>query len=361
MKIWKRTLAVISALSMAAVMTLSGCGGNDGSSGKTESAPATTVAPTEDIPATDVPTTELQTTEAPTEEASTEEASAPADDTVSPMLWKVQGEKGNVMYLFGTIHLGDERNDKVMSLIGDYVDSCDALAVEFDTVAFQSDMNAMTSVMSTLVYTDGTTAKDHMGDELYQKCVDFLTEEGSFNQIYDYYDDSLWATMVQQALISKSELSLDNAMDTKLLDRAKANGQEILEVESAEFQFGMEKSFSDELVRLQLKDLFDNQDEFIPSVTLLYQTWLRGNEEEISQLMADDEDTGMTPEEKQLEEDYHKAMITDRNIGMAEKADRWLEDGKSVFFAVGAGHMINDEGVVKLLADKGYTVERIYL
>ena len=54
-------------------------------------------------------------------------------------------------------------------------------------------------------------------------------------------------------------------------------------------------------------------------------------------------------------------MITDRNIGMAEKADRWLEDGKSVFFAVGAGHMINDEGVVKLLADKGYTVERIYL
>ena len=31
-----------------------------------------------------------------------------------PMLWKVQGDKGNVMYLFGSIHAGDKRTDDVL-------------------------------------------------------------------------------------------------------------------------------------------------------------------------------------------------------------------------------------------------------
>ena len=52
-------------------------------------------------------------------------------------------------------------------------------------------------------------------------------------------------------------------------------------------------------------------------------------------------------------------MLTDRNIGMADKAEEYLDSGKSVFFAVGAAHMVDSDGVVQLMKDRGYTVERI--
>ena len=64
-------------------------------------------------------------------------------------------------------------------------------------------------------------------------------------------------------------------------------------------------------------------------------------------------------EEKKLYEDYQNAMLIDRNTGMAAKAEEYLQSGKSVFLAVGAGHMVSDKGLVQLMKDKGYTVERV--
>ena len=42
-----------------------------------------------------------------------------------------------------------------------------------------------------------------------------------------------------------------------------------------------------------------------------------------------------------------------------DKAMEYLASGDTVFFAVGAAHMANDAGLVKLLADAGFTVEQI--
>ena len=58
-------------------------------------------------------------------------------------------------------------------------------------------------------------------------------------------------------------------------------------------------------------------------------------------------------------EDYNKALVDDRNRGMAEVALGWLAEGKTVFFAVGTGHMVGDTGLVQLLTDAGCTVERV--
>lgn len=53
-------------------------------------------------------------------------------------------------------------------------------------------------------------------------------------------------------------------------------------------------------------------------------------------------------------------MLTDRNKGMADKAEEYMNDGKKVFFMAGAAHMYGDDGIVQLLKDRGYTVERVY-
>ncbi len=44
---------------------------------------------------------------------------------------------------------------------------------------------------------------------------------------------------------------------------------------------------------------------------------------------------------------------------MRDKAVEWLKAGDKVFFAVGAAHLIGEDGLVELLRAEGYTVEQL--
>ena len=51
-------------------------------------------------------------------------------------------------------------------------------------------------------------------------------------------------------------------------------------------------------------------------------------------------------------------MLKDRNIGMADKIDAYLQTDKTYFVVVGLAHYLGDESVIKYLEEKGFTVER---
>ena len=338
MKRLKRTLLSALGLTLSAAMLLSGCsfsrsGGDESSSSSSDAGTQTTTETTTDT----------------------------SSGEFSPMIWKITGEKGNTLYLFGTIHMGDERNEKVLETLKDELDSCDALAVEFDTVAFneavENDPASIADLAKYMMYTDGTTIHDHMDLDLYDKCVEYLKSNNNYNALYDYYIIGLWETLLQQTAIGKSPYSFDNAMDTKLMNYCKGKNKEILEVESAEFQFKMEAGFSDELSNLLIEDFFDEEATYVDSLTEMYEAWLSGDEDKIAS--SENDENSISENEKKLAEDYRKVMLTDRNIGMADKAEEYLDSGKSVFFAVGAAHMVDSDGVVQLMKDRGYTVERI--
>lgn len=344
MKLWKQ----LAAAALAAAMLLAGCAGSKESS----------TAPEDTAPATQAAVTTAETA-AP--ETTVPETTAAADG-ISPMLWKITGEKGNTLYLFGTIHVGDERNDTVLDYLKDELASVDSLAVEFDIDAFAEDVEQQTKMAMLLMYTDGTTAKDHIRADLYEKCVAYLTENDNYMPTYDYLLASYWTTLLEQTAVQKSDFSADNAMDSKLIAYAKQQGKEVLDVESPELQFNMIKSFPDELTELQLESFFEDTDAIQEQLTAMYETWLSGDEASLAAMeyeVDEDEFKQLTDEEKKLYEDYQNAMLIDRNTGMADKADAYLKSGKSVFFAVGAGHMVSDKGVVQLMKNKGYTVERV--
>ena len=54
-----------------------------------------------------------------------------------------------------------------------------------------------------------------------------------------------------------------------------------------------------------------------------------------------------------------KKLIDDRNVTMAERVDGFLKGKEPCFVVVGAGHIIGDKGIVKLLQAKGYKVEPV--
>src|SRR5262249_633197 len=52
-------------------------------------------------------------------------------------------------------------------------------------------------------------------------------------------------------------------------------------------------------------------------------------------------------------------LLDERNVAMAQKMDGYLKGKETHFVVVGAGHLIAEKGIVKLMEKKGYKVEQI--
>lgn len=274
---------------------------------------------------------------------------------------RVTGENGETMYLFGTIHVGDERSDTAMSMISDIVESCDALAVEFDVVAYQKDLAAMTKDLQQYVYTDGTKTKDHLPEPLYSQAVDVMSQANLYNAFMEYYNIALWSQYIDQAALDLySDLVSDYGMDNMLLEKAYADNMDILNVESGSFQMALLNSFSDELYMLLMESTITYITQYGNELETLYSTWLSGDFEALTQLLTQEDYTGLTDDQIALVKDYNYKLLDERNVGMGDKAVQYLKSGKKVFFAVGAAHMTGETGLVQRLSDEGYTVERVY-
>ena len=62
--------------------------------------------------------------------------------------------------------------------------------------------------------------------------------------------------------------------------------------------------------------------------------------------------------QKENPESY-KPMIKDRNDEMVKKIEGYFKEDETYTIAVGALHFFGDDGIVKLMENKGYTVTRM--
>ena len=288
---------------------------------------------------------------------------APIDEsTVHPMLFRVSGENGAEGYLFGTIHVGDARVETALQKIAPYLDACDALAVEFDIVAYESDLQAQMDSMTRFVLNDGTRVSDHMPPELFERASALLGEAGLYPKLMEMYNLSMWSQLVEQAaLMTRTDFDMEIGMDRSLIKHCYDKKIEVRDVESAELQYELLAGFSDELNLLLIESTLDNLEDYGAGVNELYAAWLEGDPEALTQVLDSEEEGAdeLSEEQQALLEDYYDQLLTQRNLGMRDRALEWLKAGDKVFFAVGAAHLLGEGGLIELLRAEGFTVEQL--
>lgn len=300
--------------------------------------------------------------DAPAETEAPAEASAELADP-HPLLWKVTDAEGRTLYLFGTIHVGDARSSAVLSRVTPVLDSCDALAVEFDTLAYAQDTQKAVSDLQQFLLTDGSSISDYLPEEQVRRASDLMQEAGLYPSLFSRYNLAMWSSLLDSAiLMTRTELKEEYGMDGLLLRHAHDREIPVLEVESPDFQMSLLNSFDDEINRLSITYKLDHLDEYAAGTAELYELWLSGDRDLLWNKLIEEDETeaaDYTEEQLALMEDYNTRMLDERNLGMRDKALSYLSEGKTVFFAVGAAHMANEGGLVQLLQNAGCTVEPI--
>ena len=211
--------------------------------------------------------------------------------------------------------------------------------------------------------TDGSSVSDYMPEELYRRASDLLQQAGLFPTLFGRYNLAMWSQLIDSAmLLQYSDLDAEKGMDGLLIHRAYELSIPVLDVESGSFQMNLLNSFDNELYLMLIESSLDSADSYGEDLSSLYELWLSGDREAFWTLLAgeesEEEDAGdYTEEQIALIEDYNRSLLDDRNLGMRDRALEYLASGDTVFFAVGAAHMANDMGLVKLLTDAGCTVE----
>ena len=263
------------------------------------------------------------------------------------LLWRISGnELTEDSWLFGTMHVRDERafafSDSV--LLAFEQSEAFALEVDFDEIS--------TQIFESIL--EGTQASDKEPIDLHE----ILSEE-EYNAI-DKQLRSQKGIGIDQ-LPTKSawhlsnflspELPDDNAretfLDAWLFNNAKMMGKKIIGIEQAQEQINAFGEVATEDLRKELLRYayFEGQGtRYLNKMVDLYAT---GNLDSLFMLT-----------QKATTEKEEKAILTDRNLNMAARIDSFLSM-HSTFIAVGAAHLPGKLGLIQLLQEKGYKVERV--
>lgn len=263
-------------------------------------------------------------------------------------MWEVQNN-GNTVYLVGSMHIADDSFYPLRPEFEQAFAEADYLGVEID-LSKAADEEQQNMIMKLGMYQDGTTLKDHVSKETYAKVGDILEQNGMKRDALDAFKPWVVETTISSLKSVMAGYEATEGIDLYFIQKALEGKIPIVELESYESQLSMFDQFSKELQEKNLNAALDNFDVLDDGVDQMADMWKKGDEKallELTNSMAGDAE-------------YNKAMLIDRNIGMADKIDGYLKSDKKAeyFIVVGAAHYLGEHGVIKLLEDKGYTVVR---
>lgn len=371
----KRLLAIGLSAALLSSVVLSGCARaeqNNGSSAISESSVVSVQEPetkesktaSEQSKNESSAPQESQVSEISVQESSEQsEQSEQNQNLISPTVWEVTDSDGHTLYMMGSIHAADDATDNMPDYFNAAFAACDSLAVECDVSNKTAVLQSTLKYVKSLMYSDGTKISNHISKEAYDNCVKILTDAGLYSPLYDMYKPFMLASLVENAALKSIGLETENGVDVKLMEIARNDGKQVLEIESLDFQLKMMADMPDDIQGMIIEAYAADggYEQLKQNLTDLYDHWKNGTltDEFISKEDLPTEGEEITDEEKELVERYNKIMLYDRNKGMAEKIMQYLGNDQKVMVVVGAAHFYGEKGIISLLKNNGCSIRTL--
>jgi uncharacterized protein YbaP (TraB family) len=276
----------------------------------------------------------------------------------SPLLWKIEGAGKKPSWLFGTIHLPRPDVAKIPPAVADAIAQSDAVYTEIP-----ADMQSMLELVPRMMLPKGQTIQQVLGPRLTAEL------EAELKAIHPSLDLASLSTLKPWAVVASLTLLEDQmkypgtlALDMVIFQRAAMAGKRVGGLEKPEEQVAAFEAFSEAeqilMVEETLAQLRRLRAQGTSVSDLLARLYLAGDLDRlVEELMALDE----SKDHPKLTAKFLDRLLYRRNAVMAERIAKKLRDepDTSWFFAVGAGHLQGDRGLLADLAKAGFKLTRV--
>jgi uncharacterized protein YbaP (TraB family) len=264
-------------------------------------------------------------------------------------LWKVQS-KTNTVYLLGSIHYLKKEMYPLDEKIEKAFEQSEILVVEADVSNIKKE--DIQKLMENAFYTENDTLQKNLSAETYGLVKKKLEELGASLEVANKYKP--WFLGLNLVSLEALKLGFDPnyGIDRYFLEKA-AERKKILELESLEYQFklfsALSKKDQESFLLYIVKDIKVLEQE----LDGLVKAWTAGDEKRIELIM-----TKSIKQDKRLIPIYEK-LVVERNKKMVSKIEEYLKEKETFFVVVGAGHLVGNRGIIKLLKGKGFLIEQL--
>ncbi|HEX6260995.1 MAG TPA: TraB/GumN family protein [Woeseiaceae bacterium] len=262
--------------------------------------------------------------------------------------WQLDGDT-NTIYLLGSVHLLRANDHPLPSIIDTAYRDAEVIIMELD----MDDIDPVEaqSLLTELGLIQGEKSlMDLMGDEAYAEAEVLAMSADIPLAMLEKSEPWLAAITVEQLMLARVGFNPVFGIENHLMEKALVDEKEILGLETIreqlEFLDGMSLESQSALLLQSLKESVDIQkimDELVDA-------WRHGD----IGFMEDN----MLDEMKRYPELY-RTIVVDRNLDWVAKIEKLLGNEDDYLIVVGALHLIGDEGVPSLLAERGRTVQQL--
>ena len=258
------------------------------------------------------------------------------------LLWQISGKAlKKPSYLFGTFHLLCKDDINFSAQLRSAIQYVDEIYLELD-------MDDPSTLLSGLLYMnmkDGKKLKDFYTPSEYEKIEDFFNDTlhmplVMFQKAKPYF---LVALLYPKMMKCKTFSGIEEG----ILKLAKENKKEILGLETMEFQASVFDSIPYEWQAKELMKNIDSLDKYKNEFDTMMLAYKNQQLDVLEKLITKSE-FGM--------DEFEDVLLNRRNANWVKKLGAVMKS-KSLFVAVGAGHLLGEKGLIKLLRKEGYAVE----
>lgn len=256
------------------------------------------------------------------------------------LLWQIQSKQiAAPSYLFGTMHIKDQRAFKYNDILYDKIQSCNAFATEFNL-----DDMPHSNAPNAFLLPKGNSIEQLLGFKKFQKLQRILKRAFNLDlRLFNNFQPFLICNMIGEAILSQDN---QHALDAHLWHYAKKLDKQLTGIETYEEQIAILKKIP---IIYQVKALLaigKNVKKHRQQLTKITEIYQEGNPQKIYKNAQ--KGAGK----------LRKLLLYNRNQIMAERIAQMARQNTFVF-AIGAGHLGGQKGVLRLLKKQNFSLHPI--
>jgi uncharacterized protein YbaP (TraB family) len=261
------------------------------------------------------------------------------------ILFRIEKGDNQPSYLFGTVHLEDERVLKLPQPVRSAFDESRTVVLEITL-----DETSILAAAMGMFITDGRELRDLVGEDLYLRTVTVMESRGIPEVALRHYKP--WSVMI---LLLVPPPETGEFLDLVLYRTAQAEGKQLRALESVEEQLAVFDDISEDQQVKMLEETLNNLDELPTMFTKMLDVYLARDLAGLVELNEAYQKLG----DQKLNRMFQERLIDSRNKRMVERLHPMLEEG-GLFIGVGALHLPGEVGILNLLDSAGYRIEAVY-